>query len=233
VALPLEEEARRAQGIEHALTVARLLATQGVRELIVADDDDEERAACAGRVPPDGSAGWTDAEWRAAARTLETLARTLARELGLRVVVHHHAGTHIETPEEVDRLLRETDPALVGLLLDTGHAAYGGGDAVALLARHGARVRYIHLKDARADELARVRSTAVSMREAWGRGVFCPLGEGVVDFPRLAEEMRRRAYGGWAIVEQDVVPGEDGRLHPDPAGSAARSRAYLERECGL
>jgi inosose dehydratase len=233
VALPLEDESARARGVTHALKVARLLASQGVRELIVADDDDARRAAMAGRVPGDGSAGWTDAEWRAAAATLEALARALADEAGMSVVVHHHAGTFIETPDEVERLMGETDPGLVGLLLDTGHFAYGGGNPVELLARQGDRVRYVHLKDVRAGELQRVRSGDVTMQEAWRRGVFCPLGDGVVDFPALAEELRGRAYEGWVVVEQDVVPDESGVLHPDPYESAVRSRAYLKRECGL
>jgi inosose dehydratase len=149
------------------------------------------------------------------------------------VVVHHHAGTFVETPQEIDRLLAETDPDLVGLLLDTGHAVYGGADPVAVLRRHGRRVRYVHLKDVRADELAHVRSSDVAMGEAWKRGVFCPLGEGVVDFPGLVEALRSNGYEGWLIVEQDVVPDERGRLDPEPFASASRSRAYLRDKVGV
>jgi inosose dehydratase len=94
-------------------------------------------------------------------------------------------------------------------------------------------VRYVHLKDVRADELARVRTTDIGMSEAWKRGVFCPLGEGVVDFPRVVEELRGRDYDGWLIVEQDVVPDDDGRLEPEPFASARRSRAYLREKVGV
>lgn len=233
VPIPLEDESARAGCLDHALRVARLLATQGVRELIVADDEDPRRARIAGRVRPDGGDGWSDAHWRAAAATLDALAGALRDQLDMRVVVHHHAGTFVETPAEVDRLLAETDPGRVGLLLDTGHYVYGGGDPLDLLERHGARVRYVHLKDARGAEIERVRGTDIAMDEAWRRGVFCPLGEGVVDFPRVADALRARGYAGWLIVEQDVVPDADGRLHPDPFASAARSRAYLREECGL
>jgi len=230
----LDHELRsRAASVRAALDVARLLASQRVRELIVADDEDPGRTAQAGRVPADGSAGFDDKQWREAVTTLNAVARALRDELSMTVVVHHHAGTFVETPQEIDRLLAETDPEIVGLLLDTGHAVYGGADPVEVLRRHGDRVRYVHLKDVRADELARVRTTDIGMSEAWKRGVFCPLGEGVVDFPRVVESLRARDYDGWLIVEQDVVPDDQGRLEPEPFASARHSRAYLREKVGL
>ncbi|HVR70193.1 MAG TPA: TIM barrel protein [Vicinamibacteria bacterium] len=233
VALPLEDPSRRARSVDHALSVARLLKTQGVSELILADDEDAARARIAGRVPADGSAGWSEQAWREAVATLHAVARALRDVLGMGVVVHHHAGTFVETPQEIERLLEQTDPEMIGLLLDTGHAVYGGSEPLELVMRHGPRVRYVHLKDARRAELERVRQTDIPMQEAWGRGVFCPLGEGVVDFPRLVETLRRRGYAGWLIVEQDVVPDAEGRLHPDPFASARRSRAFLRERAGL
>ncbi len=232
VPLPLEDASQRAASVAKALVVARLLATQDVAELILADDEDEARQKIAGRIPMDGSAGWSDAQWKEAAATVNAVAKALREELNMRVVMHHHAGTFIETPAEVDRFLAETDQETVGLLLDTGHYAYGGGDPVELLRRHGGRVRYVHLKDARAAELEHVRESRATMNEAWRRGVFCPLGEGVVDFPRVIEGLRRNGYSGWLIVEQDVVPDANGRLQPEPFDSAKKSRAYL-RELGL
>lgn len=233
VALPLEDASRRAASVEHALRVGRLLATQGVGEVILADDEDPERARIAGRVPDGGGAGWSDAQWREAAATIQAVAKALRDELGMRVVVHHHAGTFVETPAEIDRLLAATDADLVGLLLDTGHCVYGGGDPLDVLKRHGGRVRYLHLKDARDGELRHVRTSDVSMSEAWTRGVFCPLGEGVVDFPRVIETLRGNGYAGWLIVEQDVVPDAQGRLEPDPSDSARKSRSYLRDKAGV
>jgi inosose dehydratase len=233
VALPLEDVSRRAASVEHALRVARLLATQGVGELILADDEDPARARIAGRVPSAGRAGWTDAQWDEATATLDAVAKALRDELRMRVVVHHHAGTFIETPAEIDRLLTATDANRVGLLLDTGHCVYGGGDPLDILKRHRGRVRYVHLKDARADELRHVRASDVSMSDAWKRGVFCPLGDGVVDFPEVIETLRSQGYAGWLIVEQDVVPDAQGRLEPEPFASARRSRGYLRDKAGV
>jgi inosose dehydratase len=233
VALPLEDAGRRAASVEQVLRVARLLATQGVGEVILADDEDPERARIAGRVAESGHPGWSDAQWGEAAATIEVVAKALRDQLGMRVVVHHHAGTFVETPAEIDRLLATTDTDLVGLLLDTGHCVYGGGDPLDVLKRHRGRVRYVHLKDARENELNHVRTTGTSMAEAWKRGVFCPLGEGVVDFPRVVETLRGHGYAGWLIVEQDVVPDAQGRLVPEPFDSARKSRAYLRDEAGV
>src|SRR5690606_15463913 len=117
-------------------------------------------------------------QWHEAKRTLEAVARALRDELGMRAVVHHHAGTFVETPAEIARLLELTDASLVGLLLDTGHCLYGGGDPVAVYREHAERVWYVHLKDARQDMIDVVRQSDITMQQAWKRGVFCPLGEG-------------------------------------------------------
>jgi inosose dehydratase len=233
VAVALEDPSRRAPAVAHALAVARLLKTQGVGELILADDEDPERTRIAGRVGADGRGGFSEPQWREAADTLHAIARALRDTLGMRVVFHHHAGTFVETPQEIERLLHATDPDLVGLLLDTGHAVYGGGDPLEIVRRHGPRVRYVHLKDAQRAELEHVRGSHVTMPEAWARGVFCPLGEGVVDFPRLIEALRGRGYEGWLIVEQDVVPDAQGQLRPDPSESARKSRGYLRERAGV
>lgn len=233
VPLPLEDASRRAASVAAALRVARLLATQGVGELIVADDEDPGRASIAGRVPDDGSAGWSDAQWREAVATLHAVAGALRAELGMRVVLHHHAGTFVETPGEIDRLLSDTEADLVGLLLDTGHCVYGGGDPGDVVKRHGSRIGYVHLKDVRAEELQRVATTDIAMDEAWRRGVFCPLGEGLVDFPQVVTSLRGRGFAGWMIVEQDVVPDAAGRLDPEPFASARKSRTFLREVVGL
>jgi inosose dehydratase len=233
VCLPLGDASRRQASLEQALKVGKLLATQKVEEVIIADEESEARRSIAGRVPQGGSAGWSDAQWSAALETLQELGRTLKKKLGMRVVVHHHAGTHFETPAEIERLLAGTDPDLVGLLLDTGHLVYGGGDPLGLLAQHGPRVRYVHYKDVDRMMLQQVRGSDLHMMEAWKRGVFCALGDGMVDFPGCTEKLRALGYTGWIIVEQDVVPDLDGHLEPEPTGSAIKSRRFLREACGL
>ncbi|MBX7099505.1 MAG: TIM barrel protein [Myxococcaceae bacterium] len=233
VGLPLEDAGKRAASVAECLQVARLLATQGVTEVIVADDDHDERMAIAGRAPRDGKASWKDAEWKEAIETLHAIGKALRQELKMNVVVHHHVGTMLETPEEIDRLITSTDPELVNLLLDTGHYVYGGGDPLEVLKKHPKRVTYVHLKDVKKDELHHVRTTNIHMRDAWKRGVFIELGKGVVAFPQLVEQLRKNGYSGWAIVEQDVVADANGKLNPDPTIAARASRQYLKQHVGI
>jgi inosose dehydratase len=210
------------------LKVGRLLHTQGVEEVIVADLGDEARRAAAGCV----TSGWSEAQWGQVARSLLRLAAALERELRMRIVIHHHAGTYLETPQEIERLLLITEPGRVDLLLDTGHYVYGGGDPIALVREHGARVRYLHYKDIDDAKLATIRREHTHMQAAWRQGVFVPLGEGCVDFTTLTDLLRQQGYAGWIIVEQDTIADDQGNLSPDPLQCARRSREYL-RKLGL
>jgi len=231
LALPLEDPTERPTAIARALDVARLLASRGTEELIIADDEDAERMRYAGRADTAGAPRWNPKQWDEAKRTLRAVSQALYDELRMRVVVHPHAGTFIETPEEIDRLLSLTPVGYVDLCLDTAHCVYGGGDPMAVLAAHPHRVRYLHLKDIRADALRKVRDQKEGFRR--GAGVFCAPGEGSIPFGQLVEALRRRRYQGWLVVEQDIVPDDVGRLTPDPFDSARRSREYLRREFDL
>jgi inosose dehydratase len=165
-----------------------------------------------------------DAGWR---RLAESVARAaeLARARGFEPTFHHHAGTFIETPAEVERLLELTD---VGLLLDTGHLAVGGGDPVQGLRDWRDRIDYVHLKDVRLDVL---RDSA-DLAEAWRRGFFCELGAGDVDLAAFLAELEAGGYSGWLVVEQDWVPGPDDEP-TKPVDAQARNRRWLADHAGL
>ena len=90
-----------------------------------ANGTDPVRTQNAGRVTPE--MGLTDAEWAVFARGAEDVARAVMRETGLPTVFHHHCGGYVETPDEIARLLALTDPAVLGLVFDTGHYLYGTG----------------------------------------------------------------------------------------------------------
>lgn len=223
----LAEEAAHAPAVEAALRVARLLAAAGeparVKPLVVLADDnckDPTRAACAGRIA--AGQGLTGAQWERFARGAERVARAVLDETGLRTVFHHHCAGFVETPGEVEELLRRTDPALLGLCLDTGHFAYGGGDPLAALRAHGDRVWHVHFKDCDPGVAAAARREGLGYLEAVARGVFCELGRGEVDFAAVVAELRGRGYEGWVVVEQDVLPGMG-----TPRESARRNRELL------
>jgi len=133
------------------------------------------------------------------------VARRVWDEAGLRTVVHQHIGTWIETEAEARRLFDMTDPSVLGLCLDTGHWTFGaGGDPVAAVREFRDRVWHVHFKDADPAVIAASRAEGLDGPEAVGRGVFCELGRGCVDFPGMLAALEDIGYGGWIVVEQDV-----------------------------
>ncbi|HZT21049.1 MAG TPA: myo-inosose-2 dehydratase [Dongiaceae bacterium] len=124
---------------------------------------------------------------------------------GVRMAVHHHMGTAIETAEDVDRLLENCGPS-VGLLLDTGHMTFAGGDPVAVARRHAARIVHVHCKDIRRYALAACRERDVSFSQAVLQGLFTAPGDGIVDYPALFEVLAGAGYDGWLVQEAEQDP---------------------------
>ncbi len=143
--------------------------------------------------------------WRTLARNVSVAAR-MVRERGFEPTFHHHACTHVETPEEIERFLDCSD---VGLTLDTGHLILGGGDPVESLRRWSERVNHVHIKDARVDVLRSVVRDKGDMRDVWAGKAFVPLGEGDLDVDGFMNELIASGYDGWLVVEQDTIPQPD------------------------
>jgi len=135
---------------------------------------------------------------------LTALAEYMA-ERGVAMTYHHHMGTVVETDAEIDLLMTHTGAA-VGLLIDTGHIAYAGGDCLAVTRRHGARINHVHCKDVRPAVLAQVRAEDWSFLDAVVAGVFTAPGDGGVDFAAFARLLADIGYSGWAVVEVEQDP---------------------------
>jgi inosose dehydratase len=129
---------------------------------------------------------------------------------GLTLAYHYHMGTVVETAAEVDRLMAATGPE-VGLLLDTGHLVFAGGDPAALARRHGKRIVHVHCKDVRAAVLAQVRAGDLSFLDAVLAGVFAVPGDGSIDFAPVFAALAQAGYGGWLVVEAEQDPA---KAHP-------------------
>ena len=226
VPLPLAHRQRHPSVIPEVMNIAQLLSETGSRVIVLADEMNEARMSVAGRVTDED--GLDPDSWSCAVELLTELAQR-CREVGLATVFHHHAGTYIETPGEIEQLCAATDPDLVGLCLDTGHYYYGGGNPLDAVHRYKSRIRHLHLKDVRPSVLESVRRDRIGYLDAVRRGVFCELGEGAVDFRSVLEELEKYGFHGWAIFEQDVDPATAGA----PSASALRSREYLRREIGV
>lgn len=145
-------------------------------------------------------------ELRRYGEKLTKLADWLAAEQ-CRMAYHHHMGTVVETEAEIDILMANTDTS-VGLLFDTGHLTFAGGDLVATFRRHAPRIDHVHAKNVRPAVLERVRSGRRSFLEGVLEGVFTVPGdaEGCVDFEALARLLAEVGYRGWVVVEAEQDP---------------------------
>jgi inosose dehydratase len=145
-----------------------------------------------------------DEQWQAYAERLTAFARhTLAR--GVRLAYHHHMGSYVEAPADVDRLMAQVGEE-VGLLFDSGHMTFAGGDAVTMLAKHAGRVCHVHCKDVRPQVIKLARNRNWSFLEAVINGAFTVPGDGTVDFAALISLLREHGYRGWLVVEAEQDP---------------------------
>jgi inosose dehydratase len=146
----------------------------------------------------------TEAEWTAYGERVTAFAKHLLTR-GVRLAYHHHMGAYVESADDVDRLLRVTGPE-VGLLHDTGHVTFAGGDAPTELSKHVARVVHVHCKDVRPEVAKMARNRGWSFLQAVMNGAFSTPGEGGVDFARVIEILRKAGYRGWLVVEGEQDP---------------------------
>ena len=148
-------------------------------------------------------------EWPAFCERLNEVAAHL-RMRGVRMGFHHHMGTVVQTEEEIERLMAMTSED-VGLLLDTGHLVFAGGDPAAVARRHGKRIVHAHCKDVRASVLSDVLREDRSFLRAVLDGVFTVPGDGGIDFPAVLRELAHHGYAGWLVVEAEQDPA---KAHP-------------------
>jgi len=124
---------------------------------------------------------------------------------GVRLAYHHHMGAYVETPADVDRLMEVTGDE-VGLLFDSGHMTFAGGDAVAMLGKHVARVCHVHCKDVRPYVIRLARNRNWSFLTSVINGAFTVPGDGAIDFPALLGILHDHGYRGWLVVEAEQDP---------------------------
>ena len=222
---PLADRDQRRAVLDLCRATCHALAAAGAEYLIVIDALDAERSAAAGR--SEQAQRLDDEAFDDLAVTAMQAARMASDDYGLTPVFHPHVGTYVEFRDEIDHLLAATDPESLYLCLDSGHSAFAGIDPVELAAAYAGRVRYLHLKDVRVGVLRDVRSDQAGFQSAVARGVFCPLGDGEVDFRRLFAELDRQGYEGWAAVEQDRSEPSERVSGLRATEDAARSLAFL------
>ena len=198
------------------------LVTFGGHLLVLIDRPCPGRAATAGRTADAPRLG--DRAWRAMIGTIRLVAET-AGGVGVRVVLHPHAGSYVEFADEIDRLLADLPADEAALCLDTGHALYAGNEPVALIEDYGSRLEHLHIKDVDPRRHAGAMNAGADFWSTMAAGVFCPAGDGSLDLKALARAMRAAGYEGYATVEQDRRPQSPGSPLDDLRRSVTRVRA--------
>lgn len=167
-------------------------------------------------------------DWKRLVDTTHKVAQIARDEYNLTLVFHPETESHVQFEHQIEALLDQTDPDLVSLCLDIGHHANCGGDPVAFMRRHHARIPYVHLKSIDAAVRDEVREKSLPFTPAVGMGLFCEPEQGAVDFLGFRDVLDEVGYDGWVTVEQDMYPAPFDK----PLPIAKRTRAYL-REIGI
>lgn len=168
-----------------------------------------------------------DEEWKLLTEGLNRLGK-MAKEESMNLTFHHHMGTVVQTEEEIDRFMKETDPEYVSLLFDSGHLSFAGVDPVKVLKKYVDRVKHVHLKDIRADVVAQARAERLSFLKGIRRGTFTVPGDGDVDFEPIFKVLEETGYEGWVVVEAEQDP-----AIANPFEYAVKARKYIKEKTGL
>ena len=165
-----------------------------------------------------------------AARVEEIAAYCAAQ--GIDLVYHHHMGTVVQSPEDIDAFMAATGPA-TRLLFDAGHCAFGGGNPEAVLRKYIDRVGHFHAKNVRPAIRARVENEGLSFMDGVRAGVFTVPGdqEGEIDFAPLLRILAEHHYDGWIVIEAEQDPEVRNPLLYQTLGLATLKR--LAAETGL
>lgn len=190
--------------LRDALALIRTGAPDGSRPFAVLSDhfDEPERLAFSGRIQDHPEAWLPAARFESLIGNLHRAAE-ICREAGFEPVLHPHAGTYVETADEIARVMDRIDPSLVGLCLDTGHFRFGGADPTKAADDYRELIRHVHIKDCRTAVMDEVKAEGKGLEEALARGVFCQLGLGDSGIDGVLEALRRNGYEGWLVIEQD------------------------------
>jgi inosose dehydratase len=190
----------------------------------LADAGSPQRRSQPGRSTGQPSLGLDTGGWR---RFAEGLARVVGhcRDRGYEPTFHPETGTYVEAPWEIEEVLDRSD---IGLCLETGHMMMGGGDPVAMLRDWGERVNHVHLKDGVRTVMAGIVADGAPATDIWTREAFCELGRGDLDVDAILDGLRGISFGGWLVVEQDILPRSAQRF-ARAAEEQRHNRAFLSQ----
>lgn len=172
---------------------------------------------------------FSDEQWRKLGDGMNKLA-DIAAEKGMKVSLHHHMGTGIQTPAEIDRFMQETNDN-VYLLFDSGHIYFSEGTQAAvdaLIDKYADHIIHVHLKDVRVAQRERVIEEKLSFLQAVRIGTFTVPGDGVISFDHIFDTLAKHHYKGWMVVEAEQDPDL-----ANPFEYAVKARSFIREKTSL
>lgn len=168
-----------------------------------------------------------DEEWDKVCTGLNKLGK-IAKEYGITLTFHHHMGTVIQDPDEVERLMDGTDPEYVNLLFDSGHFTYCGADPLEMVQKYSSRIKHVHLKDVRPEVVEKVKAEKLSFLAGVRLGAFTVPGDGCIDFDPIFKVLEDAGYEGYMVVEAEQDPAK-----ANPLEYALKARKFITEKTGL
>lgn len=168
-----------------------------------------------------------DEEWDKVCTGLNKLGK-IAKEYGITMTFHHHMGTVIQDPDEVERLMAGTDPEYVNLLFDSGHFTYCGADPLEMVQKYSSRIKHVHLKDVRPEVVEKVKAEKLSFLAGVRMGAFTVPGDGCIDFDPIFKVLEDAGYEGYMVVEAEQDPAK-----ANPLEYALKARKFITEKTGL
>ena len=156
---------------------------------------------------------------------LKEICNIVKEKYNLTPVLHPHAGTYIEYEFEFERLLNDINSNYLGLCLDTAHLTYSGTNPYSAILKYNKLVKHMHFKDIKSHVLTNVYDKNIDFDTAVSEGVFAPLGNGMIDFNKICENLNEINYDGFATIEQDIDP----TLGLNAIEYAKKSLMYLDQ----
>jgi inosose dehydratase len=172
---------------------------------------------------------YTEEQWEAVTSGYSMLG-ALAKEKGMKLTCHHHMGTGIQTPEEIDRFMSMVSDD-VYLLFDTGHIVYSEGTQEAMMGvlnKYIDRIAHVHLKDVRPEVVEQAKAEGWSFLQGVRAGTFTIPGDGCIDFEPVFKVLEESGYEGYMVVEAEQDPAK-----ANPLEYAIRARKYIAEKTGL
>ena len=168
-------------------------------------------------------------DWKKFCEKINEVGKRLDGE-NMPLAYHHHMGTVIQSHEDTERLMNETNDT-VKLTIDTGHMLFAGGNSLKIIRNFKEKIVHVHCKDMREKVLNKSLSEDLSFRHAFLEGAFTVPGDGCIDYRPIFNELVKNNYQGWLVVEAEQDPKK-----ANPFEYAKIGFNYLKKtssECGL